>query len=150
MKRMILSAAVLLLVSTGFANNPPDVNEKILNAFKKTFSEPQDLKWYENETTYEARFSANDVKTIAWYTKEGELLLTHRYYEENKLPPFVSTKIREEFPKYTIKGVAEVSNKSGINYYITLDGDKKWMKIKANTQGDYEIYERFKKCSLPF
>ena len=150
MKRIFLSAAVLLLISPGFANNPPEVNQKILESFKRTFTETDNVKWYENETTFEARFNEDGVKTIVWYSKKGELVLTHRNYKENKLPPFLSTKIREDLPDYSIVGVTEISNKDGINYYITLESDKKWMKVRADVQGEYEVYEKFKKSPLPF
>lgn len=150
MKRIILSAAVLLLVNAGFASDPPEINEKILESFKKTFTEMDGVKWYENETTYEARFDLDGIRTIVWYDKKGDLILTHRNYKENKLPPFVLTKVREEFPAYSILGVTEVSNKYGINYYITLEGQKNWMKIKADPQGEYEVYEKFKKAKMPF
>ena len=150
MKRIVLSAAVLLLVSSSFASDPPEINEKILESFKKTFTEMEAVKWYENETTFEARFSLDGIKTIVWYSKDGDLVLTHRNYEANKLPPFVLTKIREELPAYSILGVTEISNKNGVNYYITLEGEKNWMKIKADPHGEYEVYEKFKKAKLPF
>lgn len=145
MKKILISAAVLLLMNAGFAMNPPDVNEKILDAFKKTFNQPQNLRWFENENTFEARFNIDGIRTVAWYNKNGDLLLTHRYYEDNKLPPFVLTSIREQLPAYSILGVTEISNKEGVNYYITLESDKKWMKIKADVYGDYVVYEKFKK-----
>jgi hypothetical protein len=146
MKKILLSAAVLLLVSTGFANNPPEVNEKVLEAFKKTFNPQQEVTWYENESSFEARFSSDGIKTIVWYNKKGSLILTHRSYSGCKLPPMILSKLSSELPDQKVLGVTEITNKTGMLYYITLEGEKTWMKIKADVQGDYEVYEKFKKA----
>ena len=146
MKKILLSAAVLLLVSSSFANNPPEVNEKVLEAFKKTFNPTQEVTWYENENSFEARFTSDGIKTIVWYNKKGKLILTHRNYDASKLPPMILTKLSNELPDQTILGITEITNSSGMLYYITLEGEKTWMKIKADVQGDYEVYEKFKKA----
>jgi hypothetical protein len=115
MKKILLSAAVLVLVSAGFANNPPvTVNEKVLESFKKTFSTQQDVTWYENDNTFEARFTSGDIKTIAWYNKKGELVLTHRHYNGSKLPPMILSKLGDELPDQQIQGVTEITNKNSI------------------------------------
>lgn len=145
MKKFLLSAMMLALVSAGFANNPPAVNERVLEAFKKTFNPQQEVTWYENEKTFEARFSADGIRTIAWYNKKGELMLTHRIYDAAKLPPIILSKLSDELPDQRIQGVTEITNKSGMLYYITLEGEKSWMKIKADVNADYEVYEKFKK-----
>ena len=146
MKKILLSAAVLLFVGASFANNPPEVNEKVLAAFKKTFNAPQEVTWYENENSFEARFASDGIKTIVWYNKKGSLILTHRNYDASKLPPMILSKLSTELPDQKVLGVTEITNKTGMQYYITLEGEKNWMKIKADVQGDYEIYEKFKKA----
>jgi hypothetical protein len=146
MKSILLSAAVLLLVSISFANNPPEVNEKVLEAFKKTFNTQEEVTWYENESSFEARFSSDGIKTIVWYNKKGSLILTHRNYDGCKLPPMILSKLSSELPDQKVLGVTEITNKTGMLYYITLEGEKTWMKIKADVQGDFEVYEKFKKA----
>jgi hypothetical protein len=146
MKRILLSAAALLLVSISFANNPPEVNEKVLEAFKKTFNTQQEVTWYENTNSFEARFESDGIKTIVWYDKKGSLVLTHRNYSGCKLPPMILSRLSTDLPDQKILGVTEITNKSGMLYYITLEGEKTWMKIKADVQGDYEVYEKFKKA----
>jgi len=145
MKKILLSAVMLALVSAGFANNPPVVNEKVLESFKKTFNTQQEVTWYENESSFEARFSSDGIRTIVWYNKKGELLLTHRNYDASKLPPMILSKLSDELPEQRIQGVTEITNKTGMLYYITLEGEKSWMKIKADVHGDYEVYEKFRK-----
>ena len=58
----------------------------------------------------------------------------------------ILSKLSTELPDQKVLGVTEITNKTGMQYYITLEGEKTWMKIKADVQGDYEIYEKFKKA----
>jgi hypothetical protein len=145
MKKVIVIAGLVMLSSAGFSGNPPEVNEKVLNAFKKTFTDPQEPRWYENANSYEVHFKTGEIKTVVWYNKEGDIQRVYRYYGESNLPPFVLGKITKKLPGNTIVGVTEITNDAGVNYYITLEDEKNWMKIKADAQGVFEVYEKFKK-----
>ena len=150
MKKIILSAAVVMLVVTGFSTTPPDVNPdvniKVLDAFNKTFSNTEDLVWYENSNSYEARFNSDGVRAIVWYDKNGELLRMHRYYTEYKLPPFVLSSLRKKMPDEKIYGVTEITSKTGVEFYITLQDEKNWIQVKADANGGFEVFEKFKKA----
>jgi len=151
MKKIILSAAVIMLVVTGFSTTPPDVNPdvniKVLDAFNKTFGNIKNLEWFENESSYEAHFNSDGViRVIVWYDKDGDLLRMHRYYNEDKLPPFLLTGIRKKMPTEKIYGVTEITGREGVEYYITIESEKHWIKIKADARGQFEVYEKFKKA----
>jgi hypothetical protein len=145
MKKILFSAVLLALISSGFAGTPPVVNEKVLEAFKKTFNPQEEVTWYENENSFEARFTSGGIRAVVWYTKNGVLKLIHRYYDAYKLPPVILTSLSKEFPEYELLGVTEITDKAGMLYYITLEGEKNWMKVKVNPAGEFEIYEKFKK-----
>ncbi len=153
MKKIILSLAVLMLVATGFSTTPlphpavpEEINVKVLDAFNKTFVNTENLKWYENENNFEARFSLDGVRSIVWYNKKGELLKMHRYYFEYKLPPFLLGNIRKKMPDQKIYGVTEITNSAGVAYYITIEDKKNWVQLKADNTGEFEIIEKFKKA----
>ena len=57
MKKIILFTTVMMLVTTGFTATSPEINIKVLDAFNKTFNNAQNLKWFENENSFEARFN---------------------------------------------------------------------------------------------
>ena len=148
MKKIILSAAALMLVVTGFTTTTPDISVKVLEAFSKTFSNTEDLKWYENENSYEARFNTDDgIKAIVWYDKDGELLKMTRYYSENKLPPFLLLTLKKKMPEAKVFGVTEVTNKAGVEYFITMESEKRWINIKADATGDFEVIDKFRKAA---
>jgi len=146
MKKIILSAAALMLVVTGFTTTTPDISVKVLEAFSKTFSNTEDLKWYENENSYEARFNTDGIKAIVWYDKDGELLQMTRYYTENKLPPFLLLSLKKKMPDEKVFGVTEVTNKVGVEYFITMESKKHWIIIKADATGEFEVHDKFKKA----
>ena len=146
MKKIILSAAVIMLVVTGFSTTPPDVNAKVLEAFNKTFSNTEELKWYENDNTFEARFNSDGIKAIVWYTKSGELLKMHRYYTEYKLPPFLLLSLRKKMPDQKIYGITEITGTTGVQYYITMEDEKYWVQLKADISGEFDIVKKFKKA----
>jgi hypothetical protein len=146
MKKIIVIAGLVMLSSAGFSANPPEVNEKVLDAFKKTFTDPQEPRWFENANSYEVHFKTEDIKTVVWYNKDGDIQRVYRYYDESKLPAFVLGKIRKKLSDKTIVGVTEITNDAGVNYYITLEDEKSWMKIKADSRGQFEVYEKFKKA----
>ncbi|MEP6514453.1 MAG: hypothetical protein ABJA79_11320, partial [Parafilimonas sp.] len=131
---------------TGFANTTPDITVKVLDAFNKTFNNTENLKWYENDGSYEARFELDGVKSIVWYNKDGELIRMHRYYNEFRLPPFLLSTIRKKMPNEKIFGVTEVTGKNGVEYYITLETEKHWIQLKADATGEFEVYDKFKKA----
>lgn len=135
-----------MLVATGFTATSPEINIKVLDAFNKTFNNAQNLKWFENENSFEARFNSDGVRAIVWYNKKGELIKMHRYYFEYKLPPFLLGNIRKKMPDQKIYGVTEITNSAGVEYYITMEDRKHWIQLKADNTGDFEVYEKFKKA----
>jgi len=145
MKKTFFSLILLLMASIGFSFTSPIVNEKVLEAFKKTFHNPQEIQWYENDEGYEVRFMSDEINSKVWYDREGNILKTHRYYNEFKLPPFISGKLKKKYPEKTIFGVTEITNEAGVSYYIKIEDEKNWLTIKAYAQGYLEVIEKYRK-----
>ena len=70
----------------------------------------------------------------------------HRYYTEYKLPPFVLSSLRKKMPDEKIYGVTEITSKTGVEFYITLQDEKNWIQVKADANGGFEVLEKFKKA----
>ena len=145
MKKIILAAFVLSFSFCAFANDPT-VNEKVLNAFNKTFKNVQDVSWSETENSYQANFKQNQMISRVIYDKEGNIVQTFRYYYEQQLPIMVLAKVKERFSDKKIYGVTEVASAEGLYYYITLEDDKKWVEVKADNYGSLTIEKKFKKA----
>ena len=145
MKKIIL--AVLILVGTvSYAGTPVEVNEKVLKAFKETFTNPEEVVWREFDTYYEVNFKLTEIRTRIRYDVEGNVLGTTRYYFEQTLPPHILTKIKKKYSGKSIFGVTEVSSEYDIEYYIVLEDDKNWTTVRSNSVGSMEVHEKFKKA----
>jgi hypothetical protein len=48
-------------------------------------------------------------------------------------------------PDQKIYGVTEITSKTGVEYYITMEDEKNWIQVKAESNGEFEVYEKFKK-----
>ncbi len=62
------------------------VNEKVLTAFKETFSSATNPVWHEYEDHYIVKFNQDEIDTRIKYDLEGKISETVRYYKEDALP----------------------------------------------------------------
>jgi hypothetical protein len=107
------------------------LTDKIENSLKNSFSNSEKVVWSEKDNCY-TTFVNNKVKYKIWYNKNGEVVKTIRSYSEDELSPFMLAKIKHNYEGKSIFLVTEVINVEGIYYYIILEDDKKWYRIKAD------------------
>jgi len=145
MKRVLLAIAIISVSLSSFAAGP-GVDEKVLDAFNKTFPNVQDVSWSASLQSYEVKFKLNEIVTHVTYDKQGNALETLRYYGEAQLPLLVLTKVKEKFAGKTIYGVTELTTGDATTYHIVLEGDKTWTNIKSNASGHIEVESKYKKA----
>ncbi|MFL5741888.1 MAG: hypothetical protein ACJ75B_16820 [Flavisolibacter sp.] len=143
--KKILIAALILGTSFRSIAAGPIVNEKVLNAFNKTFQNVQNVTWTESEFIYEVSFKQEQVTSKVVYDKQGNILNTLRYYKESQLPIMILTRVKQRFADKKIFGVTEQSSDEGTYYYITLEGEKTWTNIKADNYGSITVENKFRK-----
>ena len=95
MKKVLYLAAMMISLSS-VAANPPELNEKVIKAFKQTFTEAENVSWSEmgNSNTYQANFTVSAVTVKAIYDDDGNLLQTMKYYDEKNLPSTILAKLK--------------------------------------------------------
>ena len=86
-------------------------------AFKKTFPDAQNLKWYMLDKNYLAKFIENDLKHQALLTKKGYLKYDITYGNENQLPGDILQKVKDSYDDYVVTSVANVKE-SGRNVWV--------------------------------
>lgn len=136
-------AGLLLLAVTCFAKAP---NDKVLKSFHATFLSPKQVKWYEHKDYYEVSFAQASVRANVKYDLEGNFLSSTRYYKEHQLPANILYQVKKKYADKTIFGVTEVANPEEIYYYVKLEDSKRWLTIKVNSNGQMEVYEKFRKA----
>jgi hypothetical protein len=146
MKKILFTLVAVVTTAIVFAGTPPEVNEKVLRAFKETFTSPQDVVWYEYDNYYEVNFKQSETMTHVWYDQEGNILETIRYYYEQQLPLNILSIIKKRYPGRKIYGVTEISLHEQLNYHVTMFDDKNWYTVKSDASGNLEQTEKFKKA----
>jgi hypothetical protein len=145
MKKLIILTGLFAALSVA-ASSPPEVSEKVLNAFNKTFMKATDVVWHEMRNLYEASFKQSEIISRAIYDANGNLLRTTRYYSQENLPIHILTKIQKKYAGKSIYGVTELSTGDGVSYYITLQDDTHWYVVESDSWGSLEQTKKFKKA----
>ena len=146
--KKILFAAVLVIGSAlrSLAAEDPGVNEKVLAAFNKTFQNARDVSWIETEGSYEVRFKQDEITSKITYDKLGNIVSTLRYYHEEKLPLMILTKVKQKYADKKVFGVVEESSELGTFYHITLEDEKNWVNLKADSYANLTVEKKFRKA----
>ena len=140
--KQILFAALIFVSASSFTDIP---NEKVLNAFEKTFSQATDVKWTDVDNNYEASFTQADVKLRVQYDSEGNVIRSIRYYKAQMLPILIQSKIQKKYSDKKIHSVTEITSPEAIGYHIILEDAKTWTNIKSDIYGNLTVENKFTK-----
>ena len=145
MKQAVL---LLMLVAGLTANASPyfDINQKVLKAFKETFTDAKDVTWNEYTGYYEVKFVQGLVSARIKYDEEGNVIEAYRYYQEQQLPPYILCKLKKKYADKKVFGVTEVTKESGLVYFITLEDSQTWYTVRSHSFGNLELQKKFQKA----
>ncbi len=146
MKKIIYLAFLL----TGFVANaapaPTEINEKVLKAFKETFTAAQDVSWHEYEDYAQVNFVVDKIQIRAQYAEDGRLLRTIRYYSERELLPNVVAKLKKKYAGKEISGFTESSSDDEVSLVINIKDENNWYIVKSDVYGNLQQTEKFKRA----
>src|SRR4030095_5401932 len=96
--KKIIYLAVLLAGLAVTAAATPEPGEKVLKAFKETFTKAENVVWEEFENkNCQANFKQDEIAVKAMFDGDGNLLETIRYYGEKTLPPNIINKLKKKY-----------------------------------------------------
>lgn len=144
--KQIFLALIIVASSLSLYAADPTVNEKVLDAFNKTFQNVKDVSWSEMPDSYQVKFTQDQMTYRVTYDKNGSIVKTLRYYQENQLPILVLTSIKNKYSDKNIYGVVEESSEEGTYYHITLEDKKNWIQVRSDVSGSLIIENKFKKA----
>lgn len=145
MKKVTMIAAMLIGLAS-YANEPTDVNEKVLKAFKQTFTTAKDVVWFEYGDSYTVNFKQAEIKTKVNYDKDGNIIQSFRYYGESQLAPHIANRIQKKFEGMKIFGVTELSSENDVVFYVMLEGKTDWVQVKSDINGYLQVEQKFAKA----
>lgn len=143
--KKIIYLAVLVISLSATAAAPTEISDKVLKAFKETFSFAENVTWEEMDNSCQASFKQSEIAVKATYDNEGNLLKTIRYYAEDNLPPNILAKLKKKYPGKEVFGVTELTSDEEIVYSISLKDDKNWYTIKSDPYANLQQSEKFKR-----
>ena len=145
MKKILFVIGFLAIVGVSNAYPSEKVSPKVLSSFKSEFSNAKDVAWETGYNYYRAAFSLNDQKMFAYYTVDGDLLSIARYISSLQLPIHLFANLKNDYHKYWISDLFEVSNSDGVHYYVTLENADTKLVMNSSNGASWTSYSKSKK-----
>ena len=146
MKKMMITAISMLMLSIGVFARDAEVNEKVLKSFKESFPRAEQVSWQEYIDTYVVNFTSIGIKERITYDKEGNFISSTRYYYQENLPANIICKIKKNYPNYKVFGVTEVTTENQVQYFVKMEDNANWTTVKSDDSGNMEVVEKYKKA----
>jgi hypothetical protein len=145
MKKIAIVLGLLMTMSVSWAYPSEKVSPKVLASFKTEFANAQDVKWETGNNYFRAEFTMNEQKVFAYYSVEGDLVSLARYISPVQLPISLFSNLKNDYSKYWISDLFEVSNSEGLHYYVTLETADIKLVIHSSNGGSWSTYSKNKK-----
>lgn len=113
-------------------------------AFAHDFANAPGVQWSSSNSGHTASFTKDNVKTIAWYSKGGNLQYTMHTYGPDKLPTAEVQTVQSEYRGYKITQVNEVHQDDITIYVVHLEDDRN-IKLVTVCDGVTNIYREYRK-----
>jgi len=145
MKKILFVFGFLAIVGISSAYPSERVSPKVLSSFKSEFSTAKNVEWETGKNYFRATFSLNDQRVFAYYSVDGELISIARYISSFQLPINLFTNLKNDYSKYWISDLFEVSNSEGVHYYVTLETADTKLMMRSSNGGSWSTYSKNKK-----
>lgn len=142
---MILTLAIAVSTFSAFAGEE-NVNQKVLNAFKKEFNTAREVEWTTGSNYYKATFVYNEKHVFAYYNENGELLGLTRYLSPVDLPMNLQKNLKNDFKEYWISDLFEIAKNDGTAYFLTLENADTKIVLKSTDSSNWSVYSKVKKA----
>lgn len=143
--KTLLTAAIVLIATSAFANNPETVSPKVKEAFTSDFSKASKVSWEKTDEFYFASFELGGARLEAAYDETGRLLGTSRTILASQMPLNVTLSIAEKYAGYQLSASALELNLEGqTRYYVTVSNQKQVIQLKCLSNGDLDVESKQK------
>ena len=142
MKKIIFVLGLLVTVGVCSAYPSERVSRKVLASFKNEFSNAKDVEWETGNNYFRAAFTMNEQRIYAFYNVDGEVLSIARYISSVQLPVNLFANLKNDYGKYWISDLFEVSNSEGLHYYVTLETAESKLVMRSSNGGSWSTYSK--------
>jgi len=145
MKKLLLVLGLVATMGVCSAYPSERVSQKVLTSFKTEFTNAQNVEWETGNNYFRASFTMNEQRIFAYYNVNGELLSIARYISSIQLPVNLFSDLKNNYSKYWISDLFEVSNSEGLHYYVTLETADSKLVMHSGNGGSWSTYSKNKK-----
>ena len=145
MKKIITILVLIITISASAIAGDEINNPRVTNSFQEEFNEAQEVKWVLKENIYMVTFSYENKFFTAYYNKKGSRLGLSRNMLVTELPELLQKEVKQDYKKFWISGLLELSDYTGTNYFLVLENSKMKFILVSNGETSWE----FLKTILP-
>lgn len=147
MKFLLIAFTALLSVTNTKANPNDDikVSAAVVASFNSAFKNAADVKWNTAGAFYKADFTVNSQYVTAYYDAAATLIAVTRNVNSFQLPITLQTKLKASYEAYWISDLFELSDESGVSYYVTVENADGKVTLKS-TGNEWTVFKKQSKC----
>jgi hypothetical protein len=148
---MLVVAMILLSVNNNLnAQKKVNVDYSVTKTFGREFKDAAQVQWSEPaHDIFMARFTNDQDHCIAYFTSEGELILTGRKISFGIIPLIVRKRAEEVRTQYetksnelTMREVYELAGDGGTEYFINFTSEKLALSIIVYGNGTSRVLKK--------
>lgn len=121
------------------------VNADVSNAFRRSFPDAQNLKWYQYDRDYIAKFILKDMDHNTLFRKSGMIVYDISYGYEKHVPESVRSVVNRAYDNYKIIRGIHITAQGRDIWMVKLEGMKKYLTVRVE-DGELDEVESFYKA----
>jgi len=145
MKQIIIALSMLCIITVKSYAGEEKVAKAVLESFEKSFRNASEVKWSYIKDLYKAEFLLDDHALVVWYNADGGMVALSRIITLEQLPLAAQLSFKNDFSDYTLANLFEIDNEEGNNYYAVVDNAKAVLRLRADVNGKWIVYEKKRK-----
>lgn len=135
----ILSAAIMMMSFSLLQDrdiSASDVPKAVMDTFKSTFPDANDVEWEKKGKEYEADFEVQNIDYSARFGANGKLIMQKQDVLELDIPEAVGTAIQRDYEGYHIDDVERIEMDGKEYFQVELDGKRRDQKVVFSNDGN--------------
>jgi hypothetical protein len=115
------------------------VTKKTQAQFYRLFSTAEDVRWFNREKRFFAKFSMDDQDHVALFTKSGALVYHNSYGFEKNLPTSTRQLIKSVYFDYAITRVVKVEEQNRTVWVVNMEDEKSIIIVRVENDEMEEV-----------
>lgn len=116
-----------------------EVNQRLYDAFRKSFPDAEDLAWYNYDKDYLAKFIVKDMNHNALFRQRGSLVYDISYGYEQNLPDEIKELVKRNYDDYNIIRTINIKTGGRNIWVVKLEGLKKYITVRIEEKEIDEV-----------